>query len=49
MSSRWRSPRLNPAINSAGLDETLTWGAPNFHPSRQVDARRSAFLAYFYK
>jgi hypothetical protein len=43
ISSRWRSRRLNPAINSAGL----AWGAPNFQPSPQVDARRSAFWLIF--
>jgi hypothetical protein len=44
-SSRWRSPRPNPVINSAGLDETLAWGALNFQSSPEVDARRSEFLS----
>jgi hypothetical protein len=32
-------------INSVRLDKTLTWEAPNFQPSPQLDARRSPFLA----
>jgi hypothetical protein len=30
ISSHLRSPRPNSTINSAGMDETLAWGAPNF-------------------
>jgi hypothetical protein len=47
--SRLRPPRPNPAIILAGLDENQAWGAPNFQPAPQLDARKLAFLAYFYK
>jgi hypothetical protein len=49
ISNRLRPPWLNPAIILAGLDENQAWGAPNFQPAPQLDAQKSAFLAYFYK
>jgi hypothetical protein len=49
ISSRWRPRRPNPVLNSAGLDETSVWRAPNFQPAPQEEARRSVYLAYFYK
>jgi hypothetical protein len=45
--SRLYPPRS--AIILAGLDENQAWGAPNFQPAPQLDAGKSAFLAYFYK
>jgi hypothetical protein len=47
ISTRWRSPRPNPAKFSSGLDEDLAWGAPKFQPSPRQETPNLDHLTYF--